>query len=234
MLLALGRRYDPRPFFVRVVRVGGKIPSPWDSRMKTLFRAVVMFGVLVGGPAAWMYYGPLPPSAQRAVDRFVAAAKETIDWEHLDFSSFAFDKRQAPKSARPLRAAARALPAAPPFDSSAEQTRAPSFADLSGKSAAATSSASTLAPKPINPMAELEPLLSRLRECQVVGYSLQRWGVSGEYYRFSCDMPLTSEHQMTEHFEAIAESPIAAVNQVVRDVAAWEAGRSGAERFARN
>ena len=37
-----------------------------------------MLAVLVGLPAAWVYYGPLPPRAQRVVDRFVAAAKEAI------------------------------------------------------------------------------------------------------------------------------------------------------------
>jgi hypothetical protein len=52
--------------------------------MATLFRAAVMMSVLVGLPGAWIYYGPLPSSAQRVVDRFVTIAKEATGWKSAE------------------------------------------------------------------------------------------------------------------------------------------------------
>ena len=86
LLLAIGRRYDPPPHgwgagcFCLVSRL-----SKTDFRtMATLFRAAVMLSVLVGLPAAWIYYGPLPTGAQRVVDRFVAIAKEATGWKETE------------------------------------------------------------------------------------------------------------------------------------------------------
>ncbi len=49
--------------------------------MAVFLRAIVMLLVLVGLPAAWVYYGPLPPQAQGIVDRVVEVAKSSIGWE---------------------------------------------------------------------------------------------------------------------------------------------------------
>ena len=49
--------------------------------MATFCRALVMLSVLVGLPAAWIYYGPLPPQAQRVVDRVVSTAKGAVGWD---------------------------------------------------------------------------------------------------------------------------------------------------------
>ena len=46
--------------------------------MATFAKATIMFVTLVGIPAAWIYVGPLPASAQRAVDRFVARARQAL------------------------------------------------------------------------------------------------------------------------------------------------------------
>jgi hypothetical protein len=52
--------------------------------MVTAIRAAIMLTVLVGLPAAWVYYGPLPHGAQRVVDRFLAAAREAVGWDVSD------------------------------------------------------------------------------------------------------------------------------------------------------
>ena len=49
--------------------------------MAVMFRAIVMLVVLVGLPAAWVYYGPLPPAAQQVVDRAVEVVKDAVGWE---------------------------------------------------------------------------------------------------------------------------------------------------------
>ena len=48
--------------------------------MAALFRATVMLLVLVGLPAAWIYYGPLPPEAMGVIQRTVATAKQSLGW----------------------------------------------------------------------------------------------------------------------------------------------------------
>ena len=52
--------------------------------MVTAIRAAIMLTVLVGLPAAWVYYGPLPDGTQRVVDRFFAAAREAVGWDASD------------------------------------------------------------------------------------------------------------------------------------------------------
>ena len=52
--------------------------------MVTAIRAAIMLTVLVGLPAAWVYYGPLPHGAQRVVDRFFTAAREAVGWDASD------------------------------------------------------------------------------------------------------------------------------------------------------
>jgi len=49
--------------------------------MAVIMRAMVMLLVLVGLPAAWVYYGPLPPRAQRVADRVVELAQDALGWE---------------------------------------------------------------------------------------------------------------------------------------------------------
>ncbi len=71
--------------------------------MATFVRALVMLSVLVGLPAAWVYYGPLPPQAQQAVDRLVAMAKGAVGWN------------QATAGAAVESANSNRLPAAPAF-----------------------------------------------------------------------------------------------------------------------
>ena len=69
--------------------------------------------------------------------------------------------------------------------------------------------------------ATMEPLLARLREFGAVEYVLERWGDSGELYRFRCAIPLASSRDATREFEAVAESPQSTIEQVVHQVASW-------------
>jgi hypothetical protein len=167
--------------------------------MATTIRAAIMLGVLVGLPAAWMYYGPLPNNAQRVVDRFVAAAKEAVNWE----------KHFKPSAGTEAKAAA-AAPAlengTPPL--AAEQAPLPGTGDRSA----------TLAE-------HLEPLLARLRDLGAAEYALEPWGAEQRMFRFRCEMPLGGGPQSTEQFEAIAADPRASIERVVADVSTWQAER---------
>ncbi len=75
--------------------------------MATTIRAAIMLAVLMGLPAAWVYYGPLPDRAQMAVDRFVGVAKEAVGWlKHDPAPTAQVAASGAPEFADPLTAEA--------------------------------------------------------------------------------------------------------------------------------
>jgi hypothetical protein len=78
--------------------------------MMTMFRAVVMLAVLVGLPAAWIYYGPLPTGAQHAVDRLMAAAKEAVGWNKSSDARDRWVRVEELKPAAPRRGDAAVVP----------------------------------------------------------------------------------------------------------------------------
>jgi hypothetical protein len=176
--------------------------------MATCFRALVMLAVLVGLPAAWIYYGPLPPEGQRVVDRVVAAAKEAVGWGK-------------PAPYEPADSAeVNYQPPAPPFtskSSSGEVVNASTFSSPSVSSAPAL-----IPPKPRSFQEQVEPLLAQLRQFGVIEYALERWGDGGALYRFTCEMPLGASDQLTQQFEAVAADPQVSVEQVLAEVSQWQ------------
>lgn len=183
--------------------------------MATMLRALVMLGVLVGGPAAWIYYGPLPPEAQQTVDRMVGAAKQAIGW----------DKSSASSPERTDGAAIGYQVPAPAW-SGGGLTTAPTFTHTSTTTAPQTTPAVEAPPLTTaqTPTFEerIEPLLLQLRALGVVEYALERWGDGGSLYRFHCEMPLAASAQLTQQFEAVAGDPQQSVEQVVAQVGEWQ------------
>jgi hypothetical protein len=179
--------------------------------MATTFRALVMIVVLVGLPAAWVCYGPLPPEAQRVADRLVGGARELIGWDKTSPSAVvdspvgadspAWNSGDAPRTG----ATPQAFPAAPVQSPALITPTAPTFAE------------------------RVEPLLAQLRQLGAVAYDLQPWGTSGKLYRFHCEMPLAASAQLTQQFEAVAEDPQLSVEQVVAQVAQWRGAQERAE-----
>jgi hypothetical protein len=173
--------------------------------MTTAMRAGIMLTVLVGLPAAWVYYGPLPPHAQQVVDRVVAAAKEAVEWDELT-------ARREPERIPQHRASAAATATSPApalvAASSAPSPEAPALI------------ADTAAPRSL--VDRVAPLRAQLHEWGVAEYRLDLWGARQELYRFSCEMPLAPGSPATEQFEAVAADPQAAVEQVVAEVRRWK------------
>lgn len=60
--------------------------------MTVFFRASVMLLTLVGLPAAWIYYGPLPTGAQKVVNRFVDVARDALGWQQPIQAKQAWDQ----------------------------------------------------------------------------------------------------------------------------------------------
>jgi len=169
--------------------------------MQTTMRAGTMLAVLIGLPAAWVYYGPLPPQAQRVVDRFVVAAKEAVEWDRLTMTG---DSKVTPPGAR---VPVRTVTVSPPPAQQAE-----------------------MAPQPASLAERVEPLLAQLRNWGAEEYQLEPWGEGGCYFRFSCAMPIVEGAAATQLFEAVAADPQASIERVVADVAAWQATKMTAMR----
>jgi hypothetical protein len=87
--------------------------------MVTAIRAAIMLTVLVGLPAAWVYYGPLPDGAQRVVDRFFAAAREAVGWDASEAmpaqAATPIAASTAPQFAAPPSTAPAPTPSQPPL-----------------------------------------------------------------------------------------------------------------------
>jgi hypothetical protein len=170
--------------------------------MTTMLRAAIMIAVLVGLPAAWIYYGPLPPRAQRVVDRLVASAKDALDWDTRIGAEVEAD---APSLEIGAGAAADATPALAAAPSPVIQQAQLAEVELARR---------------------VEPLLAKLRELGVAAYALEPWGGDRRLFRFHCEMPLAGSDAITEQFEAIAADPQQSVSQVVSDVTNWHASRT--------
>lgn len=172
--------------------------------MAATLRAVVMLTVLVGLPAAWIYYGPLPPGAQRVVDRVIELVKDATGWR------------------QPAEALAETK-AAPQFSA---VEAAPTFAVSPAPVAPTTPTA-----VPTGLAEQLEPMLERLRALGPTEYALEPWGSEGQLYRFRCAMPLADDHQVTREFAAVAATPLASVEQVVGEVTNWQSARAGGRQL---
>lgn len=200
--------------------------------MATAFRATVMLVVLVGLPAAWVYYGPLPPEAMGVIQRTIASAKHAIGWDEQFQSSNWADEAQktAPRFDASLAAASQTLQQQEiPFD---VQPKTPAVADSRFTLASATVPTPRAEPIATNTAnvgvslaKELEPHLSLLRAMNAADYTLENWGGEGRLYRFRCSISLGNSDDHTRQFEAIDEDPLTAVRQVVGEVTAWQNAR---------
>lgn len=166
--------------------------------MRTLLRAAVMLAVLVAAPILWIYRGPLPGPAQQAVDEALAGVR---DWW----------------TARPLPA-------------SHEQTAAPLQEAVAKAMAPVDAVAFSTPASPSTPDDELarrmEPLLVQLRRQGASEYALESWGLAGQLFRFTCLLPMANNPDHVQQFEAIAEDPSEAVEQVLREASQWRLVRS--------
>jgi hypothetical protein len=185
-----------------------------------------MLAVLVGLPAAWIYYGPLPTGAQRVVDRVVAAAKESIGWNKSGDARDRWVRVEELKPAAPRRAEALVVPAVH------EEVVAPRgllaarggehLAERDGYTCADGCTCS--AARPLTLADRLDPLLARLRQLGAIEYALEHWGEGGKLYRFHCEMPVGAT-PLTQQFEAVTADPQKSIEQVLADVSSWQLAR---------
>ena len=200
--------------------------------MATWLRATVMLVVLVGLPATWVYYGPLPPEAMGVIQRTIASAKHLFGWETQPASAAwpGETLKTAPRFDESLAEATRTLQQQPIVEQSdlprtpqTPVTRDPQFSLASAELPVENPAP----PKNLDSelARQLEPHLSLLRSLDAADYSLENWGGQGQLYRFRCSIALGESDDHVRHFESINADPLHAVHQVVGEVTAWQNAR---------
>jgi hypothetical protein len=84
---------------------------------------------------------------------------------------------------------------------------------------------STAAPPVPQENVQLTALLEKLTRLGVRDQELAQWGSGGELMRFSCNAPWANSTSFGRHFEAVAATPVAAVEQVAAEIEAWQRGQ---------
>jgi hypothetical protein len=191
------------------------------SPLRTIYRVIVMVAAGVVVVMGWQLYGPptekVKAFAVSAIERAQAAWNQSQ--EQTPPETLAEDPR--PQSA-PLIASDPGA-AATPFATGNEPTAAP---ELSVSNDAAAPTAVTPSTELLAAEQEsdrLPQLLARLEQIGGAKPELGEWGSSGHLYRCSCRAHLSNSPAFVRHFEAVAEEPAAAVEQVVASVEAWRA-----------
>jgi hypothetical protein len=188
----------------------------------TLLRAAVMLAAAILIVEGWQLYGP----TTQQLKSWTARVAERV---HVALSD---QPRLAPAASEAAgdSNAARSLPTQLPtlvapspgrFESSEFPVVPPIAFDAVPLAAPAATQPGHAANTGSGDADRMPLLLARLERLGAVDPQLAAWGSSGNLHRFSCKAALASSPIHARHFEAVAEEPVKAVEQVVSKVEAW-------------
>jgi hypothetical protein len=192
--------------------------------MTTVYRFVVMMGVGLIVVTGWKHFGP----STEQVKSFAVAGMEKAKaaWNASS------DGPAANVSVADPRTATQSLVSETPASVSGATSQPPAAAPQlvplanSGQDTIFGAGNSSVMASPGTMAAELEtggvvPLLAKLQQIGGADAKVVEWGSSGELYRCSCRAK-SDASPLARHFEAVAAEPVAAVEQVVAKVEAWQ------------
>lgn len=211
------------------------------ASFQTFFRTVVMVATLGLLAKAWYHYGPTVDEMCVISSRMMQLADQVwADYWHSPSTSspLAADPQTPvdltePTPFVPANGFAQPITVAP---LAAAHEPAPNGVKLaSGEMATTPATPATPNPwgerpdvmrphvSPESPPSSdpLPALLERLAGDGVRDLELQNWGNEGNLYRFSCSVPWNASANFTRHFEAVAATPLSAVEQVTAEIANW-------------
>jgi hypothetical protein len=220
------------------------------ASFQTFFRTVVMLATLGLLAKAWYLYGPSVDEMKTIGARVAEVTTQAWAeyWQKPAASSLADDPRvpqvgTAPAPFVPPGTPMEPIPhvpnhAAGQHGGSAVQLAGGMPAQVVPVSPAGPSTAwppssppepTRLPPDNTSPAeptdARLSTLLDRLAQLGMRDQQLSAWGSGGELMRFSCNMPWANLPAYSRHFEAVAATPLAAVEQVAAEIDAWQRGQ---------
>ena len=221
------------------------------ASFQTFFRTVVMLATLGIVAKVWYLHGPSVDEMKAIGSRVAEVAQEawTNYWQQPSGDGLADDPRLphvggAPAPFVPSGSAIQPMP----HDPNQTPMAGDSTVQLAGGIPAeivpvAPSGPSTpwppgAAPEPTrlpaDPTAatnetqlasQLATLLEQLVQWGVRDQELAPWGSRGELVRFRCNVPWANSPAYSRHFEAVAATPLAAVEQVTAEIEAWRSGQ---------
>ena len=189
---------------------------------KTLLRAAVMLVAAILIVKGWQFYGPTTQQLKSWTARIAERVHVALS-DQPQLAPAASEAAGNSDALRPLPAALPTLvtptpgrfesiefPVVPPIASAPATVAGPTATQLTPSADAASVDSNRM---PI--------LLARLERLGAVDPQLAAWGSSGNLYRFRCRALHSGSPRYARHFEAVAEKPLAAVEQVVSKVEAW-------------
>lgn len=218
------------------------------AAFRTFFRTVVMLATLGIVAKLWYLHGPSVAEMKTIGARVVEVTSDAWNsyWQKPNNSALADDPRlpsmgQAPAPFVPSGVPMEPIQQAPAHSNS---TSSPGTVQLagglpaeivplgSGAPSTAWPQSATPEPQRLPPDAaagtndaRLTTTLNRLAALGMRDQLLTAWGGGGEFTRFSCTMPWANSPMFSRHFEAVAATPLAAVEQVAAEIDAWRRGQ---------
>jgi hypothetical protein len=219
------------------------------ASFQTFFRTVIMLATLGIVAKVWYLYGPSVDEMKAIGTRVAEVSSQawTEYWQKPADGALADDPRvptvgAVPAPFDPQGTLIEPMPHSPNYAADPRGTGAVQLAggmpaeivpvSPAGPSTAWPPQPTRLPPNDQAPMAPTAPadarlstLLERLAQLGVRDQELSSWGSRGELMRFSCNMPWANSPAYSRHFEAVASTPVAAVEQVAAEIAAWQNGQ---------
>ena len=190
--------------------------------MTTVYRAMVMIAAGAIVVMGWRHYGPsteqVKTFAVAAMDKARAALTESQSPATTPPAPLADPRTMAP----PLVAGpSPVVPDSTPFAPTAPQLVPSPNTGVNPPSETGDANLATHEPSADEARDGVALLLAKLQEIGAADAQVGPWGASGQFYRCCCQAKLAESSPMARHFEAVANEPIAAVEQVVAKVEAW-------------
>jgi hypothetical protein len=219
------------------------------ATFQTFFRTVVMVATLGLVAKVWYHYGLTVDEMKTISGRAVEVAEEawTDYWREPSANSLADDPRLPAMGGAPAPFVPTATPMQPmPHEPNHATAAGPGMVQLAGGMPAeivavplsrpstvwppsATPEPTRLPPDSKSPVPQqdtrLPVMLEQLTKLGVRDQELGPWGSRGELMRFSCNVPWANSPAYGRHFEAVAATPLAAVEQVAAEIEAWRSGQ---------
>jgi hypothetical protein len=196
--------------------------------MTTLFRAIVMIATGILAVKGWQLYGPSTEQVKTFAVAGLEKAQAVLNDSEGSPGTPAVDPRTAPQLRLDLpqtgTGVATSGPEAPQLVPVAEVGQV--VVNPTSVPTEITPPASTEA-APADPV---QPLLTYLQNLGVMDAQVSEWGASGGLFRCSCRAMLEDKSSLARHFEAVADEPAIAVEQVVAKVEAWRSAEQALMR----
>ncbi|HEY3391758.1 MAG TPA: hypothetical protein VGK58_03565 [Lacipirellulaceae bacterium] len=191
--------------------------------LKTVLRAAVMLVAAILIVKGWQFYGPTTQQLKSWTAKIAERVHVALS-EQPQLAPAASEAAGNSDALQPLPAALPTLVA--PRPGGFESTDFPVVPPINSDSATVTGPTAIQSDQVADTHGSIDSnrmpaLLARLEQLGAVDPKLAAWGSSGNLYRFCCRAAPAGSPRYARHFEAVADKPLAAVEQVVSKVEAW-------------